>query len=90
VAKRVALSAAVHYWNQPVGLSFTEHAEKPGGAVDVTGRYILLLRHDPQLKSLSLDLGLIYKSAGFLPEETALGEHFGVRFGLSLGFSTDH
>jgi hypothetical protein len=29
---------------------------------------------------------MIYKSAGFLPEEIALGEHFGVRLGLSLGF----
>jgi hypothetical protein len=86
VAKRVAVSAMVHYWNQPVGLSFTEHAGRRGGAVDVTGRYKLLLRPDSQFRSLSLDLGLIYKSAGFLPEETALGEHFGVRFGLSFGF----
>jgi hypothetical protein len=87
VAKRVALSAAVHYWNQPVGLSFTEHAGKPGGAVDVTCRYKLLLRPDSQFRELSLGLGVIYKSAGFLPEETALGEHLGVRFGLGFGFS---
>ena len=27
------------------------------------------------------------QSAGFVPEETGLGESLGVRFGLSLGFS---
>ncbi len=86
VAKRVALSAMVHYWNQPLGLSFTEHRGKPGGAVDVTGRYKLLLRPDSRFRDLSLDVGLIYKGAGFLPEETELGEYLGVRFGLSLGF----
>jgi len=87
VAKRVDLSAMLHYWNQPLGLSFTEQRGKPGGAVDVTGRYKLLLRPGSRFQCLSLDFGLIYKSAGFVPEETELGESLGVRFGLSLGFS---
>jgi hypothetical protein len=85
VAKRLNVSAMVHYWNQPVGLSFTERRGKAGGAVDVTGRYRLLLRPDSRFRYLSLDVGLIYKSAGFLPEEIELGEYLGVRFGLSLG-----
>ncbi len=87
LAKRVAVSAVIHYWNQPLGLSFTEQRGKPGGAVDVTGRYKLLLRPDSRFRELSLDVGLIYKGAGFLPEETELGEYLGVRLGLSLGFS---
>ena len=33
---------------------------------------------------MSLDLGLIYKTKGFLPEEVQLNEHFGVRLGLTL------
>ena len=86
LAKRLDVSAMVHYWNQPLGLSFTEQRGKPGGAVDVTGRYKLLLRPDSHFQYLSLDVGLIYKGAGFLPEETELGEYLGVRFGLSLGF----
>jgi hypothetical protein len=90
LAKRVDVSAMIHYWNQPLGLSFTEHAGKSGGAVDVTGRYKLLLRPRSRFQHLSLDLSLIYKSVGFLPEEIALGEHFGVRIGLSLGFRRDH
>jgi hypothetical protein len=38
------------------------------------------------LKSLSLELGMIYKTAGFLPEEIVLDEHFGFRFGFGIGF----
>jgi hypothetical protein len=84
VAGRVAVSAAAHYWNQPVDLSFTAVDGRPGGAVDVTGRYKVPLKHSAWLRYLSLDVGVIYKTAGFLPEELALGEHFGVRVGLSL------
>jgi hypothetical protein len=86
VAQRLDVSAMVHYWNQPLGLSFTEQRGKSGGAVDVTGRYKLLLRHHSRLQYLSLDLGMIYKTVGFLPEEIELGKYLGIRFGLSLGF----
>ncbi len=84
VAKRFAVSAAVHYWDQPLNLSFTERTGRAGGAIDVTGRYRLPLGRGAVFRYLSLDLGLIAKSAGFLPEEIALGRHFGVRAGLSL------
>ena len=84
LARRLDVSAAAHYWNQPVGLSFTEMNGRAGGAFDVTGRYKLVLKPGSWLRFLSLDLGLVWKSAGFLPEELALGEHFGVRAGLSL------
>jgi hypothetical protein len=85
VAKHVDVSAMVHYWNQPLNLSFRERNGRSGGAIEATGRYKLFLSHNSWFRSLSLDLGLTYKSSGFLPEEIALGEHFGVRVGLSLG-----
>ena len=85
VAKRVDVSAMVHYWNQPLNLSFTEQNGRSGGAIELSGRYKMFLGHSSWFRSLSLDLGLIYKSSGFLPEEIELGEHFGVRVGLSLG-----
>jgi hypothetical protein len=84
LARRLDLTALAHYWDEPVGLSFTERAGRSGGAVDLTGRYRLFVKDGPWLRSLSIDLGLICKSAGFLPEELALGKHFGVRVGLSL------
>ena len=86
VAKRLDVSATVHYWNQPLGLSFVEQRGRSGGAVDAIARYRLLLRPDSSFQYLSLDLGLICKSAGFLPEEIELRKYLGVRFGLSLGF----
>jgi hypothetical protein len=86
LAKRVAVSALVHYWNQPLNLSFAETSGKAGGAVDVTGRYKFPLRPGARVEYLSCDLGLIWKSAGFLPEELAMDRHFGLRCGLTLGF----
>jgi hypothetical protein len=85
VAKHVDVSAMIHYWNQPLNLSFTERNGRSGGAIEATGRYKLFLSRNSWFRFLSLDLGLIYKSSGFLPEEIELGEHFGVRVGLSLG-----
>ncbi len=81
---RIEVSTMAHYWNQPVGLGFTETNGRAGGAIEVFGRYKLPLKNSSWLRFLSLDLGLIWKSAGFLPEELALGEHFGARVGLSL------
>lgn len=85
LAKHMDVSGMVHYWNQPLNLSFTEQNGRSGGAIEVSGRYKLFLSHNSWFRSLSLDLGLIYKSSGFLPEEIELGEHFGVWVGLSLG-----
>jgi hypothetical protein len=86
VTRRVAVSAMVHYWNQPLNLSFTETSGRAGGAVDVTGRYEFPLRPGGRVDDVSLDIGLIYKSAGLLPEELAMDRHFGLRCGLTLGF----
>ncbi len=84
VAGRVVVSAMVHYWNQPRDLGFTEPNGRAGGALDLAARYKLVLGRGSRFSHLSLDLGLIWKTAGFLPEEFALGRHFGVRFGVSL------
>ncbi len=84
LAGPVVVSAAVHYWNQPVDLSFTASDGRAGGAVDVTVRYKVPIKHGTWLRYLSFDVGAIYKTAGFLPEELALGEHSGFRVGLSL------
>jgi hypothetical protein len=52
----------------------------------VTGRYEFPLRPGGRVDDVSLDIGLIYKSAGLLPEELAMDRHFGLRCGLTLGF----
>ncbi len=87
LAQRWTASVSVHFWNQPVNLDFNESTGKSGGAIDVLGSYNLLGDKKGKLKSLSLDMGMIYKTTGFLPEEIFLEKHFGLRFGLTLGFN---
>jgi hypothetical protein len=85
LTQRLSVSAMAHYWKQPADLSFNNSIGRTGGAVDLSGSYKLITRQNSYLKSLALDMGVIYKTAGFLAEETALDEHFGLRFGLSFG-----
>lgn len=89
LTRRLSASATVHYWNQPSNLSFNSGTGKSGGALDVTGSYKLMIRQKSSMNYLSLDMGMICKTAGFLPEETALDRHFGLRFGLSLGLRSN-
>ena len=84
LAQHLSLSAEVHYWNQPVDLSFNTAAGKSGGAVDVSGSYQFFSRQKSALRSLSLDVGMVGKTAGFLPEEIVLDSHLGFRFGLTM------
>jgi hypothetical protein len=84
LARAVRVTALVHYWNQPENLSFNASTGKPGGAVDITGSYRVVNRENAALKAVSLDVGMVAKTAGFLPEETALDGHVGFRLGLSL------
>jgi hypothetical protein len=88
VTGRVLVSAMAHYWNQPVDLGFTARSGRAGGAIDLTGRYRFPLRSGGRVDDVSLDVGLVWKTAGFLPEELALGRHFGLRCGLTLGFGS--
>jgi hypothetical protein len=86
LSQRWTASMSAHFWNQPVNLDFNESTGNLGGAIDVLGSYDLLGDKKGKLKSLSLDVGMIYKTVGFLPEEVFLEKHFGLRFGLTLGF----
>jgi hypothetical protein len=85
LTRHLSASAMVHYWNQPLNLGFNSSIGKSGGAVDVSGSYKFMIDRKSYLRYLSLDVGLICKTAGFLPEETALNAHVGLRFGLSFG-----
>jgi hypothetical protein len=86
LARRLHVSGMVHYWKQPLNLSFNSGTGKAGGALDVDGSYKLMVNQKSYMKYLALDLGMTYKTAGFLPEETALDKHLGFRLGVSLGF----
>jgi len=73
-----------HFWNQPKDYDFNTSESFAGGAIDVDLRYFFFNDRDISLKGFSVDLGIIYKTEGFLPEELYLEERFGVRIGTTI------
>jgi len=84
VGKRFLLDTHIHVWQQPIGLSFTETKGFWGGAFDISLRYLIAPTFGERLKRVSLDIGLVGKTQGFMPEEMELGSSIGGRFGMSL------
>lgn len=82
LSPKFSTSIATHAWAQPENLDFNTSKSDFGGAVDVLFKYKVLNLNKGN--SVSLDLGMIYKTKGFLPEEVQLNEHFGVRLGCTL------
>ena len=73
-------------WDQPVKLSFTEARSEVGGAWNTMVKYVISKEKDDQSDILSLDLGLLIKTAGFLQEELYLGDVMHYRFGTTVWF----
>ncbi len=82
--KQISLSIAGHFWQQPENFDFNTADSFTGGAIDTDLRYFFFAKRDLWLNAFSIDLGLIYKSKGFLPEELFLEEHFGFRIGTTI------
>ena len=85
LTQHLSTTIAAHGWSQPAGLDFNTTKSQLGAAGDVLLKYIVL--HTKKKNSVSLDLGVNCKTAGFLPEEVILKKHFGVRLGASLNIS---
>lgn len=81
-SSKFSTDVSTHVWTQPDKLDFNTTRSVFGGAVDVLIKYKLL--NFKAGNSVSLDLGAIYKTKGFLPEQVQLNEHFGVRLGCTL------
>lgn len=81
---RFVVDAAVHGWSQPDGISFTSEKGRFGGAVELTGKF--MLNRDVSHFGVSAEMGVTAKSDGFLLEYMAMERHLGVRFGTSLWF----
>jgi hypothetical protein len=80
--KWLLVDVALHGWQQPKNLDFSTATGLLGGAVDATLKY--KLSAGSENVSFSLNAGLTAKTQGFLLEEMALGNHVGLRFGVSL------
>ncbi len=84
LADKFFSSVNLHVWNQPAHLGFDDSKGELGGAVEWVGKYFFLSTQRQQKKGISIDLGFIYKTAGFLPEEIKMQKHFGIRLGTSF------
>jgi hypothetical protein len=82
--KNCYINAAFHCWQQPTNLSFTETTGTFGGAIDLLFKYRIDVRKKSRFSSISLNMGLIAKTRGFLPEEVEMDQHLGFRFGSSI------
>jgi hypothetical protein len=75
----------LHGWSQPKHLSFTQTDSQLGGAVDVMFKYRFPVKIDnSRFTSMSVNIGLIAKTQGFLPEEVMMNKHIGFRLGTSI------
>lgn len=81
---RLSSTFTAHYWQQPVNFDFNTSKSFTGGAVETDLRYFFLRKSIGVLNGCSIDLGVIYKTKGFLPEETRLNRHAGLRFGITI------
>lgn len=84
LTNRFVSSIDIHFWDQPEKLSFTDDKAKFGGGVEWIGKYFFNTKEKYRRKGISLDFGLTYKTAGFLPEEIRMQKHFGMRLGTSI------
>ncbi len=81
--KQLRCDVVGHFWSQPKELDFNTSKSFSGGAIDATLRYMLF----PDLgkvQAISIDLGVMAKTKGFLPEEVNMEKGVSMRFGLSL------
>ncbi|MDF1549541.1 MAG: hypothetical protein P1P88_17070 [Bacteroidales bacterium] len=82
--EKLSTSISGHYWQQPVNFDFNIDKSFTGGAVDMDIKYFFLNKRNVGLKGFSIDLGVIYKTKGYLPEEMYLEAHFGLRMGTTI------
>lgn len=82
ISPKLSTTVSAHLWSQPKNLDFNTTESQVGGSGDLLLKYVVL--ENKSHNSLSIDLGLNYKTAGFLPEEVIMKEHFGVRLGVTV------
>ncbi len=81
---RLSIDVSAHIWQQPEELDFNTSESFIGGAIEFDIGFFLLDRNKTPLRGFSLDLGFIYKTKGFLPEEVRMNDHLGFRIGATF------
>jgi len=81
---RLSANLTGHFWQQPLKLDFNTAKSFTGGAIDADFKYFFKNRRTGLLNGFSFDLGFIFKTKGFLPEDTRMEQHFGMRMGTTI------
>lgn len=89
IDKNFWIDFAAHLWNQPLNLDFSTNRSSTGGLVSGMIKYGLNNKSNPG-HFMTFDLGLQYKTFGFVPEEVIIGEAFSFRFGFSYNILTSN
>lgn len=84
INNKVSATIKVHWWDQPVNFGFAQQVHEPGGAVELKGKYRFYPLTQSGPKAVSVNIGVIYKTKGYLPEEFYLQQHLGINVGLSI------
>jgi len=85
VHDKVVLNMSGHFWQQPKDLDFNTSSSFWGGSGDLMLRYKLFNKSKKDsFAYLSFDIGISYKTYGYLPEEHYFDETFSFRFGTTL------
>ncbi len=71
-------------WPQPKNLLFDATTYKLGGSADLRIQYIYQPQNFSLANALSIDLGIVAKTQGFMLEEVVMDKHFGLRLGASI------
>ena len=85
IIPNVQTSITGHFWNQPENFDFNTSKGQLGGAGEIFFKYNLIKTNTGN--SMSVDLGLNYKTKGFLPEEVVMDKHLGVRLGVTFNIA---
>lgn len=82
--RRIKSIFSLHGWSQPKELDFNTSNARWGGGIDGKLQYIIPVKKYSRLSDLSVDMGLIAKSEGFMTGEAKLKSHFGIYAGFSV------
>ncbi len=82
ISPKFNTTIAGHLWSQPKNLDFNTTESQFGGSCDLLFKYMVF--ENKSHNSISIDLGLNYKTIGFLPEEVIMKEHIGLRVGVTV------
>lgn len=80
---KLLLNSSIDFWNQPKNLDFRSNENNFGFGLksEIAMRFA---RWDQQNKSAYFNIGVSYKSAGFIPEAPSLKEDFRIHLGFVL------